>query len=533
MYDSGIKRNYPDVLLLLLVYPAVWFISCFFRFHYISTDGIQYLTLGKNLIQTGSYTSSFGFVPGWIQPPLYPFFSGLLSTVFPLREAGILFSLLVTAGMAILMFRFIRKEYDRESAVLVLIVLLSHPLLMRENLRVLTEPLYTFFNVLCFLVLYRLVYPAGNSSPLKKIALLAFLTAWLVLSRPEGILYVVLIGGILLIKVNWKGLVLYLTVWIVLMLPYGIFVQHHYGTFNIIPKITWNSRLAVIVDDYSKHHPAVDLSTKNVEEIAWYSLDSLNQRTFASEIMNNRKYRELKKTVERKYNWFQLRRQLQYNFVLLRDVIFRSFAFPLLFLIFVLAGVWELFNNRRSLLFSLVLWMIPSAYFIISHVEERFFFIFVPFLSIIAARGILYLARGSRFKIIALAGLIIFMLLNFTIYYSHFFSIQEKHEQRYILGQNLKEVIPAGQSVCSRNPEEVFWGDFPALLLPLCNSTELRDYMRYHDSHYLVLDNDPSLTFDILKNELWTRQNDQFELLKVFRFSGNEVRLYKLRDTAS
>ena len=107
--------------------------------HVISPDGVQYVSMGRNLV-AGNLRD--GLSTYW--PPLYPLLIGLFSLVLRDAEfAGRFVSVLAGTLLVLPTHRLARRWYGRRVAVICAAILAVHPLLIYYSTVLLTEATYT------------------------------------------------------------------------------------------------------------------------------------------------------------------------------------------------------------------------------------------------------------------------------------------------------------------------------------------------------------------------------------------------------
>src|SRR3989304_10213067 len=110
------------------------------RYEYvISSDGVFYATLGKNLV---SGNLKEGLSTYW--PPLYPLLIGLSSLLFQdLEFSGMLVSVVAGSLLVIPVYLWSRNSYGKDVAYLSVFLTILSPLLTKYSTKVFTESLYT------------------------------------------------------------------------------------------------------------------------------------------------------------------------------------------------------------------------------------------------------------------------------------------------------------------------------------------------------------------------------------------------------
>lgn len=494
----------------IIFLPLFTILFSLFIFHSLSNDAVQYSTLGYNLFHNGFYNDPYGVVPGWIQSPGWAILVGLLSSILSVHIAANLGTAIVSAASLFLLYYFVRKNFNTFIASLTVGILLINPLFLIGSRQGLAEPFYAFQHLILFIVVYQL-FIERKPVTLSKIVLFSTVSVCLFLTRSEGILYIFLIFIILL----WTGIkniskadnsndkiksygqyathifqkpLSYLLLAGILTLPYGYWIEGKSDSFDIAPKLKFNKRIGEIP---SLLHPDKKLFLTDEElfsEIAWFGLDTVTTQLYSSNILNDQYYQNIHTTItSNKSILILLVSRIARNVKGVFEILIRSNPFPLIFLLFILYGLVSLFRSQRKLFYLIFIWLIPAFYFIVSHVEERFFYIFLPYLSFIAAYGLYNL--GQRFKkpILFSNIALVLLLCNAALYYYDYWKVLEQNEVYYQVAQVLKKDIPDDAKVCAKSFSPTFFSDRDFAKIPYCSPGHLSQYMNKQKADYLLL----------------------------------------------
>lgn len=132
----------------------------------ISTDAVQYLTFGKNIMLGKGFLSDGSHFPDIIRPPLYPVLIAI-SHLFiqDLELAGRAVSILFGSLLVIPLFLLTREFFGRKPAILSAILILMHPVLTETSISACTDATFIF------------------------ILMVTLFLGWLAIDRKKGIYY--------------------------------------------------------------------------------------------------------------------------------------------------------------------------------------------------------------------------------------------------------------------------------------------------------------------------------------------------------
>jgi len=441
----------------LLSIPLIVNVYMMINFHYISNDGVQYVDLGYRLFHYGIYNSAYGVVPGWIQSPGFPVILGFFSLFLSKYVLGHFVCFILTAGILLILFRFSKREINIETGEITLLLIAVNPWFLRAIMDTSSEPFYTLIHFTIFIILYNLVF---YESQLKigRLLILVLLCTLLYQIRSEGILVVVLTWGILIWKKKWHQALLFILLISIINLPYGLWIKSQTGKFNILPKITFNARVAdiVVLAEHKMNIRSDD--PRKSEDIGWYLLDTDYNELYASNLLNEQYYHNrirnelikpsfIKKIPERVY----------INIKELFRTLIMSSVFPLIFNTLIGLGIFYILRRKIRFALFLLIWLSPSLYFMISHVEERFFYVLLPYLGLIAGFGVFELSKKIRFPFSLRYLLMILVVLNSTYYYYIFYNEFKIKERNHQIAKEIKKEIPPEKTVCARNYQITFY----------------------------------------------------------------------------
>ena len=517
------------IFLFLLVYCFRVYLA--FSLHYLSADAIQYIMLGYNLFNTGSFNTSYGVVPGWGQSPFFPFIIGFFTLIFSKRISGIICVEIILILTIIFIYRFTKKEFSREKGFLSVLLFSMNPMVFMVNGRILAESLFTLLNIVLFIYLYRLVKKEQRLKVVQ-IILLSLLSVLLYMTRIEGVLYLILILIILYRYSSIKQVIIFIVLYGLFIIPYGYFIKTHTGNFNLFPKITYNIRLGEVIKKNIDLYE-IDINKFNTkQEISWYAYDSNSNAFYNSMIMNDEYYQSLKNENTQKIpatkSTFSILKLIAKNISESASIFINSFVFPISFFVFVLIGCMLLLKQRKDFIFFTLFWIIASFYFLLSHIEYRFFYVILPYFSIIAAHGLIYFISKVKYKNLAMVLAITIILINNSFYYYEYIMKQYKYENYYKLSKDINNIIGEGTNLCVRISQISFQGNYNYVKLPICNAQQLYNYLKINHTEYVFLGEE---VFTLRKNllNIYNNHDINFKLLKTYSINDNILKLFKAK----
>ena len=515
--------------------------------------------LGYNLFHYGYFNDTYGVVPGWMQSPGWPFVVGIFSYLLPLHQLAPIVTLILSIIIGFIFYFFIKKYFSLTVALLGTCILVINPQFLIISGSGLSEPLYLLVHMSLFFLLYVYWFQPKKAS-LAVSLLLSFLSVILMLIRSEGVLYTPLIVFIL-VKTQLKtknvpnkcfneqprnkqigklrylqlnnyafySFVLYFIILSLLLVPYGNWVKEKTGYFSIIPKIIFNARVGKIADLLSLDKNMNLLSQELKAELAWYGLDENTNELYSANILDNHYYQKITYKIKNGSKWrpnfFTLILKNLKETVL---VVLRSNPFPIIFILIVLIGLYYLFKLDKCILAFIVVWLIPSFYFLVSHVQERFFYIMLPYFSFIAAYGIYELGQKLKKKNLLYAITLALLILNATYYYSqYYYKLQEK-EVYYQVAQNLRKSIPSDVAICAKEFQATFYSGNNFVKMPYCSIEALYKYLKKNNAQYLLLGEEVNGLRKVFKPIFIKQRTEQFQLINTYSTSFQTFKLFKI-----
>ena len=473
----------------------------------------------------GQFQSDYGVVPSWLQSPGFPVFTGIFSLFLPMKQAGIISTELAFLVVLIILGILLRKIFDSNYALFGITVFSILPINLYINGRILTESLFLVFNLSVFtLLLYKIFGYLENNY--KSILIISVLTILLFFTRVEGILYVILLLILIPLLFDFRKTFLYLFLVIVAFSLYGYYSLTTCGSFNPIPKISYNVRLGTAVRNYVND----DKSSKSIDDlqrISWYALDENSNDLYRNKIMDNQYYDSLKSvTPAHPFSISDIK--ILNNLRETAAFFFQNNEFPIVFSILVVAGAFFSWYDNRKILALILLWILPSLYFLISHIEVRFLYIFIPYFIILIIFSVRRLAKMFNFNIVS-SVIILLIILNSINPYYEYYKIQKENSVYYDLGKEMKNSLPKNFKFCIGIPHIAFWGEFKYIKLPIVKKEEhLIKYLNKNQVSYILLGDEVYSRKSYL--ELYEQENDScFMLDRSFIVKNKIFKLFKIR----
>lgn len=540
------KKSFAPLILLV---PVIFIFYTAVTYHVLKNDAVQYVSLGYNLFHHGVFDDPFGVVPGWIQSPGWPVISGFFTLFLAPEAAAQTASLLVSLALLGLLFFVTKKIFNGNTALLAVMIFALNPQFLISAQNALAEPVYTLLHLALFYQGYQIII-AQKKTGFGTVFGMAVLGAALMMTRTEGFLYIFLLFFLLLYLVrkdekNKEGPagslndpktlrrllkpLLFLSLVFIFILPYGFRIKNKTGNFNVLPKLTFNQRIGKVALQRAKAYDAGLQNPERFQELAWFGLDTTNYTLYAEKILDNQYYKRL--IGESQYDKNSMQHLL---YITGRNawesllILIRSNPFPLLFLVLVLIGLLYCFKNEKGLLFFLILWLLPAGYFILSHVEERFFYVMLPYLSIIAAYGIVQLTKNTGKKDRAVNVILLLLLLNASIHYWDYTEKLEEDQAYYQTAMVLKQTIPEESAVCSKNFSIPFYGNYQFHKMPYCSAAELYKYLQKNQVGYLLLGDEINTVRREFRPIFHGEESGGFNLVKEINTEHKQFKLFRV-----
>lgn len=539
-----INKGYLTLSLIILVGFIVRTIK--FGDPAVGTDVSAFATLGKSLIENGSYSYGENYNMGVFFPPGYPVFIGLINLLVDNLFISAKLVSFISSLATIPVFYLLGKElYNEEAGLFAAFAYAVYPLSIILGVYGNSDALFFFFF---FLALYIFLQSLKKDSFFISL-FLGIIAGLATITRPEGMFLFALpflqIFGVfgrkpLSIKRDIVKILIILSIAIMIISPYMVFIKSYTGKFVLSGKNNIAVLLAELSHDRSYHE--IVSAQKNLYDEAAFSLtDDKTQLTGWN--------REFRKSL---LNDYILKDPMAFAagyknklFLEIKTLVklFLPFIIPLLILFFDRS----LLKQKKLLMFILL----PAVYFFMYPVfiiiERQTFFI-VLFPLIISSAGFVYskpvLERLSGRLGIERNGLAVFikdnikgiiiavLIVSSMVYlkYSSFDKVPHPVEHagaaEYI---KMTYQNKYGQyNIMSRKPIVSFFSDSRFTMLPYANSKEVLDFAKLYNVDFIVVDERLLGMWDYYDELLHMDRNfDDIELIYEDR-SDKSIKLFKI-----
>ena len=206
----------------------------------ISNDGLEYYTLGKNLLTEGKFSlfTGDGHLMESLRTPLYPLFITL--TLFILDKIWFisLLQIILSGFIAVIIYRLSAFFLPGRWLLLPVVLYLSNPYTWFASVLAMTEVLYTVFSLLAVYFLFRYL----QNFDWKTLAVSVFLLAASILIRPVSF-YLFFGYGLFIatyLTAKFKSyrqtigcVLIFLSAWLIFVLPWSWRNYELFGRFEI------------------------------------------------------------------------------------------------------------------------------------------------------------------------------------------------------------------------------------------------------------------------------------------------------------
>ncbi len=490
--------KHPFYLILLLGMVLRLYFA--FSSHYISPDGTQYARLGYHLWHEFHYVSHGSQFPDIVQPPLYPaalgFFTLFMSSEYAGKVASILFGLLLIVAV----FRFTRYLSGNEKlANAAALFVALNPGLVAVSSQVASEALFYLLLFSAFAALLRYLREATFKNMFWA-ALFFGLAVW---TRPEALLYFAVGGLVLLIeRVRWRHWLSFVLVVVVFWGAYSVWSSAQMGRFTLYPKLDFVRAQGALARHFLREDrtDAQHLTPLAREDRFRYTLTP-DGRELAVDALFLKKDRRIltqdsTSRIPVKVKLQRAAKHYGHNARLMAGKFLKGWAFPLVYWIFLLAGLRGLsLKKYRREIRAGVLFLLPIAVIMLSNAEQRFLYI-VPILAApLLGRGLLQAAKIIDPNKNRRGSWIVLFLLLFLGMLPSYAAIGQKMQKKdyyFRVGAWLQREVPVGKRVAATVPQAVFFAERPYCVLPFAPLDSLRKYVRAKQVDFILIEDSDS-----------------------------------------
>lgn len=504
----------------------------------ITTDGVGYATLGKNLIQGHGYVGYEG-IPvesSLVRSPLYPVFVGLgWKVIGDAALAGRSISVLFGSLLLFPAYWLGKAIYSREVGIFSALLVAFHPLLIEYSGVVLNYAMYSFFLVTAITA----GYLALRRRTVGMYAATGGLLGFSYLVRPEAIGYLAVVG---VSSVVYRGLddeqvvtpkwvvnlIAFLSVFLLVSSPYLLFLYQKTGAISTGGSSSLN---LIIGERVTNPEPLV------YEHIVY----GLTENGTAFAIERYRHIGTFEYIASRPIG--MLKRYMFNTYDLYVNVIARSLSLVFFGLVFL--GLFgREWSRERSMdeLFLLFVVLYPVVAFPLFFIRPRFLYSTIPITALWAAKGLLLLQEWShtsfgslvpspRVLEMSVVLLVCLLLVSPAIPpMTNALAAKEPIEHKEA-GHWLEDHSQANDVVMSRKPWVAFYAERTNVLLPFAKYSTVAKFACQRSVDYLVVDERyieskrPQLRF-LLDSTRAKRRG----LRTVYHGTGrSEILIYRLR----
>lgn len=472
--------------------------------HYISPDGTQYAGIGYHFLHSFLYQSNGAQFPDIVQPPLYPFFSGLFSYVFSMEYAAKFTSLIFGLLLIYAVYRFAYDlKSDKKYALAAAWISALHPALILISSEAASEALYLFWILSGLAVGW--VYL--NKPRPRYVLLLSIIWLAAFLTRAEGVAFFA-VQFFIFLSLIWKKkcrlhLLYFLLPFFIGVAVYMQFTARTLGYQTPSPKlklIRSHARMYHLFKDELKKMPRQQREWK-----VKYSLTPQGNELAANALLYRRwKIKPNEQADAEKTSFlFSLTRRVFYNAALIPMKIKNGFAFPLIFLLLLFLSLPALKKTNkkgrggleRRFLWYLFFMSAGALSFLVSHVEDRFLYALLPFLIFPAAEGGLLfyklLIRKTDGYSIHKYNDAFILLIAFAGFLLSYKAIVRKHQMKeyyYQAGLQLQPYVTKQDKIAAVMPQAVFFSRSKYSVLPFASLHRLLLYLRTRKISFVLLE---------------------------------------------
>ncbi len=451
----------------------------------VHTDSVWYAVMGFNFARGRGLVDWLGN-PVTFWSPLYPVALGLVSLVISnLELAGRLVSLVSSIACVPLIYLLGRRLYDRSTGYLGALLVALMPQLALQGIWMLSEALYTLLIVGGFLVLLE------SLSRARWAVVVGLLFGMAVLTRPEALVYVVVIAltylGAFIVgrRPSYLGRFLPMMVSFgIAVVPYSLWLHSVTGQWALTGKADVNF--------------AVDYLGWDVVETQHFSLtaDGLHIGGFEATHFDFLRY-----AIDHPG---QVVRHWRETFLAYWGELF-NVGKPWFLPAFMLGIFGENWQGRRSARWLMVAPLAPLFALAFLHSDSRFITPMLPFLCLWAVRGFFVIGnwlegalpwpwvdrQGMRHPVFALGATLLLLLWMSPLYLADRTSgydpynepLEIKHAGEWILQNYGPE-----QVILSRRLQVAFYAQGKLVELPLADIESTLRYARGNGVRFFVVD---------------------------------------------
>ncbi len=526
---SNFKKHSHLIILLFILILA--FLPRFYFFSqegFVTTDGVQYLLSGKNLVETGKY-EIFGS-PQLLFPPGYSLAVGIADIFFNNLVFSARFVSFAAGFLSVYLFYLVGKEfYNKETGLLASFFAATLHLSIIISKETWSESLHIFF-VLTTIYLY---LKLTKNYKVFLAILLGFSIGITYLIRPEGIIFLLLAviflfqrpNGLKFKKAFAGSSVIALTFFIVAA-PYLYFLYQNTGKLCLTVKAKPNLIAGIILD-------GKDMGDMNRNDINFYEkvFSNYDEETNSMKLPEEFANVSVEETVSNNQNEFlkrYIRGFLSEIKVLINQYLFSISLIPIFALFIFLFKTKKLSGEIfiLSLFPAILLLMFPAF-----HLESRYLLQVMVFIILLSSLGLSIKSKSvlnikgfkfpsALFLKILKALIIILVFCNFIavcIWSSRKlpdYPLEHKLAGEYL--KNNSDYSPEKSVIMSRKPYVSFYAENKkgGVPVPYTSSENILRFAKARNVSYIVID------------ERWLGIRDNYSEMANFDKYSDDVELF-------
>ncbi len=511
-------KKHSHLIILLFILALAFFSRLYFfsQEGFVTTDGVQYLLSGKNLVETGKY-EIFGS-PQLIFPPGYSLAVGMADIFFNDLVFSARFVSFIAGFLAVYFFYLVGKElYNKETGLLASFFAATLHLFIIISQETWSESLHILFVLIIIYLYLKMIKNYGHS-----LAILLGLSIGITyLIRPEGIIFLALAAIFLFQKpdsLKFKkalaGSSLIILTFSIVAAPYICFLYQNTGKLCLTAKAEPNLITGEILN--GKDMGDMDKNDINLYEKTFSNYDEKTNSIKLPEEFANINLKEYIFNNPADFLDRYAKGILSEIRILVNEYLFNIFLIPIIALFVFALIAKKLFKEIFILSFFPIVFLLLFPVF---HIENRYLLQVMIFMILLASLGLSIKDKSALnikcFKFSSALFLKILKLLTIVLISINFIAIcawslyiaPDYPIEHKIAGERLKnspDYNPEKSIIMSRKPFAAFYagsknGNVP---IPYTSAENVLKFAKARNVSYIVID------------ERWLEIRDNYEELK-------------------
>jgi len=496
------KHSHLIILLSILILA---FFSRFYFFSqegFVTTDGVQYLLSGKNLVETGKY-EIFGS-PQLIFPPGYSLAVGITDIFFNNLVFSARFVSFIAGFLSVYLFYLIGKElYNKKTGLLASFFVATFHFFIFISQETWSESLHILFVLITIYLYLKLI----KNYKISLAILLGLSISLTYLIRPEGIVFLLLAiiflfqrSRNLKFKKAFAGSSIIIVTFFIAAAPYFYFLYQNTGKLCLTAKAKPNLITGIILN-------GKDVDDMNKSDVNFYEKTFSNYDEETNSIKLPEEFTNIsaRGTIFNDPNEF-LKRYLKGFWseikVLADQYLLNIFLIPIFALFIFLLRTRKLFKEIfiLSLFPAIFLLMFPAF-----HLESRYLLQVMVFIILLSSLGLSMKSKavlnikGLKFSSALFLKVLKFMIIflvfcNFiAIYINSLYSAPDYPLEHKLVGEYLKDspdYDPEKSVIMSRKPFAAFYAESKkgSVPIPYTSPENILRFAKARNVSYIVID---------------------------------------------